>query len=69
MLYLAGVAFVLAMLLLFTNWWVSSARMDLTWAVRILIFIALALVLYDVCKKQPASPAPVKTGTAAEQPE
>ena len=64
MLYIAAVAFGLGMLLFCANWWVSSAEMDLRWPATILIFIALALVLYDVCKKQPVPPEPVKAEAA-----
>ncbi len=58
--------FGLGVLLFFANWWVSSATMDLTWPARILVIIALALIMYDVCTKLPKPPALLKEETIPE---
>ena len=64
MLYIAAVAFGLAILLLLIDKIVASNEMNLAWAVRILVFIALMLVLYNTYKKHYAPPAPVKAEAA-----
>jgi len=48
MLIAAAVLFVVAMLLLFIDKWFSSAAMDLSWPIRLLVFFSAALVLLHV---------------------
>ena len=40
MLIVAGILFILALLLLFVDKFFDSANMDLSWPVRILVFLA-----------------------------
>ena len=50
MLIIAGVLFILAILLFFIDKWFDSANMDLKWAIRLLIFSAALLIIYHTYK-------------------
>jgi len=69
MLIVAGALFILAMLLLFVDKFFDSANMDLSWAIRILVFVAAALILYHGYKssrpeRPPENPASAETSVA-----
>jgi hypothetical protein len=65
MLIVAGILFILALLLLFVDKFFDSANMDLSWPVRILVFLAAALIVYHSYRSSRPE-GPVESPASAE---
>lgn len=65
MLIVAGILFILAMLLLFVDKFFDSANMDLSWPIRILVFLAAVLIVYHSYRSSRPE-RPVESPASAE---